>query len=546
MTTQENIIREDLIIRDHGATATLARVATGVGRVMGSFGKLGGYLRAGAGMVGLFKMGESVRDANQLYAAVNRVNAVTGYSAAKAHALFDAFELTGVSADKAERFMTRLAQKGKDPAKELMKMAKAAEHGQLAVGKLMKTARMSPADAGQMMQALKQGPDALRRIMQGTLKSGDLVDAQALNTWREMQQARREMKDAWDEVVGTLYKRLMPAATKFFRFVTEHMHQIVALAKVYAATMIASQISQRATGKGILGNVGGFLSNRFLGSQRLAGAVETTGKALHFGVGGANFGRAIADAAKIQQAQSAMGGFARTLSTLVGKISPAAGKFLTAGNGMSMLAQGAARFGPWGIVVAVALLVLYRAFKKVMDGSSELGRHIRKTLGEIWAKLTALFQRIVGIFQKLEPVFTILWDGIGKIADILLWIFDKWLEGLNLILRLVFTIAGVIKDVFTSPVWAASHLQRLWASNWENSDITTSLLPDKRSRQTDKGKNTNYNDFRGSTFNVTQQFAEGFDPGRVAVAFTERIAEMGERRLQSGFAPLYSVRGGRG
>lgn len=32
------------------------------------------------------------------------------------------------------------------------------------------------------------------------------------------------------------------------------------------------------------------------------------------------------------------------------------------------------------------------------------------------------------------------------------------------------------------------------------------------------------NDFRGSHFDIKQSFAEGFDPGRVAVAFTERIA----------------------
>jgi hypothetical protein len=48
-------------------------------------------------------------------------------------------------------------------------------------------------------------------------------------------------------------------------------------------------------------------------------------------------------------------------------------------------------------------------------------------------------------------------------------------------------------------------------------------------------------DFRGSRFDITQKFAEGFDPDRIAVAFTNDLAALGERRLQSGFSPLFTV-----
>jgi hypothetical protein len=49
-------------------------------------------------------------------------------------------------------------------------------------------------------------------------------------------------------------------------------------------------------------------------------------------------------------------------------------------------------------------------------------------------------------------------------------------------------------------------------------------------------------DFRGSRFDITQKFAEGFDPDRVAVAFASDLATLGERKLQSGFTPLYAIR----
>jgi hypothetical protein len=49
-------------------------------------------------------------------------------------------------------------------------------------------------------------------------------------------------------------------------------------------------------------------------------------------------------------------------------------------------------------------------------------------------------------------------------------------------------------------------------------------------------------DFRGSRFDIKQDFAEGFDPDRIAVAFANDLATLGERKMQSGFGPLFAVR----
>ena len=49
-------------------------------------------------------------------------------------------------------------------------------------------------------------------------------------------------------------------------------------------------------------------------------------------------------------------------------------------------------------------------------------------------------------------------------------------------------------------------------------------------------------DFRGSKFDIKQMFAEGFDPDRIAVAFTNDLAALGEKRLQSGLSPLFAVK----
>ena len=43
--------------------------------------------------------------------------------------------------------------------------------------------------------------------------------------------------------------------------------------------------------------------------------------------------------------------------------------------------------------------------------------------------------------------------------------------------------------------------------------------------------------FNNNRFDITQKFAEGFDPDRIAVAFAQDLGRMGEMRVQSAMAP---------
>lgn len=48
-------------------------------------------------------------------------------------------------------------------------------------------------------------------------------------------------------------------------------------------------------------------------------------------------------------------------------------------------------------------------------------------------------------------------------------------------------------------------------------------------------------DFRYSRFEIQQKFDESFDPDRIAVVFSQDLQRAAERRLQSGFEPLFGV-----
>lgn len=50
-------------------------------------------------------------------------------------------------------------------------------------------------------------------------------------------------------------------------------------------------------------------------------------------------------------------------------------------------------------------------------------------------------------------------------------------------------------------------------------------------------------DFRYSRFEITQKFAEGFDPDRVASAMASDLSSMAEQRLDTGFAPAFASPG---
>ncbi len=64
----------------------------------------------------------------------------------------------------------------------------------------------------------------------------------------------------------------------------------------------------------------------------------------------------------------------------------------------------------------------------------------------------------------------------------------------------------------------------------------------KRPKAAPAQRQTTINDFRFSKFDIKQEFAEGFDPDRIAVAFASDLGKLGEMRMQSAYAPLYSAR----
>lgn len=77
------------------------------------------------------------------------------------------------------------------------------------------------------------------------------------------------------------------------------------------------------------------------------------------------------------------------------------------------------------------------------------------------------------------------------------------------------------------------------AAIWQELIAEGRVKPVKMATAPDKTKKDHY-DFRFSKFDIKQEFAEGFDPDRIAVAFASDLGRLGEMRTQSAYAQTYT------
>lgn len=180
------------------------------------------------------------------------------------------------------------------------------------------------------------------------------------------------------------------------------------------------------------------------------------------------------------------------------------------------------------------------------------------------AQMSPLFSIILNLFT----VFQFVAPGIRIVVEY----FQELISGTSLLAQTFQTVAQVIGSVFNplagigDGVTAAFDLARRnieGAARAQEGAVrqSTNAIPDwmlsiqkaiseigkggANLNRTGQGDRTNrphaVQDFRYSRFDITQRFAEGFDPDRIASAFASDLEAMASQRLSSGFAPAFSL-----
>jgi hypothetical protein len=585
--TQTNQIYEDLIFRDAQATPGLKRVSaqvSGIGKAVGGLKSLLGGVGGAVGLAGIFGVAATIKGVGDLYGRVSRLKTVTGVAAAEAHGLIDAFEMTGADSVVADQTIQRLAvlaqraRGGSDEATKLrqrlghigvdlkhgltnslLSMSAAVKSGRLGVSEMARTFKVPMAQAAQLMGTLRKGPEHLRAIMRDTAAGADVVDEAALESFQRMKKGKFELLDAWDGLVATLYKQLLPGITAMIhglksgldaaqpvvegigRFLASHMDLVVASAKAYLGYLVAARAVAATTGGGSLGGLLKGQLGGVLGFRRAAipAFVSRAQGMSNLGQGLAAAGQQAAIRAQYAGRGGGLAGAGSSIAQTLGSWSPMLGKLASSTVSIRALGMLVTRLGVAGIGVALAV----KTFQVLKN---DIGGH-RSRISQVLADIAAKFE---GMGRVLRPVAALVSKAFGSymmmVVRFWLTVLEYWLKGINLVLTIVKAIADILSDLVRSPLWAARNPGRLIASAWERASASADSITGAKSKGAKGGDQTEappYMDFRGSKFTIENNFAEGFDIGRVSVAITEGIAATGQRRLQSGLTPLYAIRG---
>jgi hypothetical protein len=201
------------------------------------------------------------------------------------------------------------------------------------------------------------------------------------------------------------------------------------------------------------------------------------------------------------------------------------------------------RFAGLGVVIALAV----KAFEMISDNAMGL----RDYLSNLW---DGLVDRVNAIAAAMQPLFDAFAPSgsVGSFFDNFVNVIVRSLgaaieaivAGTQMIVNMfslvmaepskllhpleLFKEAGRLTEEQTEQARLARINTAAWNAEMEDDARRRAARPTPTAR----GLQPNY-DFRGSHFDIKQAFAEGFDPDRIAVAFANDLATLGETRIQS-------------
>lgn len=466
------------------------------------------------------------------------------------------------------------------PEAQLVQMAAAARSGKLGLEDLIRLFRIPPEKAAATLAMLKQGPAELSKAMAAHKAGAASITEESLKSFEAMQKARTEASSAFGDIVSIVYRTFFPAiatglqtirdkliewqpvAEKVAKIMVDNMTTVVWLAEKYVKLLLVSKALQAVTGMGIGGNLkraGGALSpvlDTKAGAKRVAAAGIASTMEVGLGMMGRGRGAIAATAglgarARLGAVASTGAGLVQTLparlmgffTSLGSTFFPKAMAFLAATVKLGAVVGMLAKLS----IVAVIVAVIVKAFQLVagnVDG-------IRDRLVALLDKIVVQFQNVG---SSLAPVIDALGTGLTYAAKGVLAIVEMILAFVAGILVLVRAIGIFVAMMVQNPGKLLSPIDTFGDAIRQAQEDTAQMTQEREAarakeraaaaaKPTDKvDKAGVYQDFRGSRFDIKQNFAEGFDADRVAVVFGRDVAKLGERRIQSNLVPLYSVR----
>jgi len=523
------------------ASPKLSKLEKNIGKVGGAVDRASsnfvGMIKQSAMMASFFALGPAIAGAKNYINHLDKISDLTGIAADRVGGISNALQGSGVSAEGVESVFARLVKKGaqvaegnkaliklgkkygvtikEGPEEALLGVSKLLEKGKISAGGMQRILGISSDDAADMAEALAQGPDELKKSFDELTKKNAAFNDDAMAGMQEWHNSSNRIGVAWSRMTAGIMIKLAPALTKlstkfegsienwtasaekFGNFLVNHMDKLIAMAKTYAKIMLVNATVQKLTGMGL----GGIASKG-------VGMVQS------------------------KMRQPGVTGVGSAIASIVGP-------FLKGFTSFRPIISGLLKLAPIGGVI----MLIVAAVRALGENFNGITTRLKSTFGGV-------FQTIVRIGSKIAALFSgdsAIGQFFGAVGYAFLEVVNKIGEVIGFILTMVEKIVELIPSIFKASA-ADVMFSKTKKQAQQNlmGDATTRVakaapVAPKKGKQTSPETQV-YQDFRGSRFDIKQAFAEGFDPDRIAVAFANDISSIGERKLQSGFSPLFAVR----
>lgn len=292
-----------------------------------------------------------------------------------------------------------------------------------------------------------------------------------------------------------------------------------------------------------------------------AGRVQTGGTAMAAGaaLGGPIAGLLVGGFAKFMESEDAVATTATHLTNAFASLMP-------------MVYYIANIFGQVSEVVGDVMLLVLPEFASMISNAAEGLRqffmYISPVITDIIDRLRPAVLLVAGaignlfraVGEFLLPALRLLAIGLGwawtRVREYVIPVITHFADALSSVINWIARMLRQsgqamtnLMDGATPPMGAddpiSRGLARLAAATDENTaavNAETAMANGRTRTPGARGGNHTHNDFRNSHFDITQKFAEGFDPDRIAAGFITDLEAAADNRLQGGFEPIFSIR----
>ena len=560
------------------------RAAEGANRAFERGGDLLSEIVGGASILGAgLGIAKIVEDTKGYFERIDRLKTAMGGTTEKAAGFARFMDASGVSAQAQENVLLSMSRRAsnmeasingaaggmgsmgreakkygidlkKGPEDTLRRMAVLAEQGALDTGKVGRLLGTSKKDSAALMEAFEKGPAAIEQFYDDARKYG--ADAASMDNFKKVEQLSRDIKLQWQDITVAIGKEMLPVvsslmekirdgmkewipvAKHFGEYLNDHMDSIIAKVSMVAKLVGSDMLLRRVTGVGITGNLGrawDFIKPNRSGvgaagtGKEIAKAVTAGSLAKLIGMGERRGGPNVLRQWDVMQVRGSI--FFDKMGGAFNKAAPFVGSLLKLGG-----------------LTAAGLLGLgaFKGFMEMMQGKTTQA-------ADDWRKAAGYLDTI-GV--KVGDIFGPDGDFMTFLSNVAAKVVSWGAKGIATLAIPSAAARDAKKTVYGDK--GMPWYDRIYGAQWfskkakemqEQTKVNQELAlweldhpgtkAPKHAKPGDKKEDTRHqtnNDFRFSKFDILQNFAEGFDPDRIAVAFSHDLGQTAEYATQSQFS----------